>query len=45
MNLASSNIRSFIGAKDFDVSSAFYRAIDFEEVVLYKDMTVYSFYH
>lgn len=36
------SIRSFIGAKDFDVSRSFYRDLGFEESVLSHDMSVFK---
>ena len=37
-----SSIRPFIGAKNFDVSRAFYRDLGFEEKVLGDDMSVFK---
>jgi len=36
------SIRTFIGAKDYSVSRAFYRALGFEEVEIDKDMCLYK---
>ena len=35
------SIRPFIGAKNYDVSRAFYRDLGFEERVLFDDMSVF----
>ena len=36
-------IRPFIGAKDFKLSSSFYRDLGFEEVVLSPQMSLFTF--
>jgi catechol 2,3-dioxygenase-like lactoylglutathione lyase family enzyme len=36
------SIRPFIGAKDFEVSRAFYRDLGFEETVLTHNMSVFK---
>ena len=40
MKLEINSLRPFIGAKDFEVSRAFYRELGFEEVVLSADMSL-----
>jgi len=35
------SIRPFVGARDFDDSRSFYRALGFEEIVISKDMVVF----
>jgi catechol 2,3-dioxygenase-like lactoylglutathione lyase family enzyme len=42
MKHSAKSIRSFIGARDFDVSRDFYRDLGFEEVVLFKDMSLFK---
>ena len=42
MNHNAKSIRPFIGAKDFDISRAFYRDLGFEEVTLGPDMSVFK---
>jgi catechol 2,3-dioxygenase-like lactoylglutathione lyase family enzyme len=42
MNLDIKSLRPFIGAKDFELSRAFYRALGFEEVVLGPDMSLFQ---
>ena len=42
MKLEIKSLRPFIGAKDFEVSRAFYRAMGFEEVVLGPDMSLFQ---
>lgn len=36
------SIRPFLGARDYDVSRAFYRDLGFEETVLFPDMSLFS---
>ncbi|AMR33046.1 glyoxalase [Mucilaginibacter sp. PAMC 26640] len=36
------SIRPFIGAKDYEISRAFYRDLGFEEVVLSADMSLFK---
>lgn len=36
------SIRSFIGAKDFNISRQFYSDLGFEEVVLFPNMSLYK---
>ena len=36
------SIRSFIGAKDYAQSRAFYRALDFEEIILSEKMCLFK---
>ena len=36
------SIRPFIGAKDYEISRAFYRDLGFEEVVLSEDMSLFK---
>lgn len=42
MNHNAKSIRSFIGAKDFEVSRMFYRDLGFEETVLSPDLSVFK---
>ncbi|MGB3800708.1 MAG: hypothetical protein WA952_12910 [Lewinella sp.] len=42
MQCLSKSIRAFIGAKNFDVSRRFYRALGFEEVVLDPQMSYFK---
>ncbi|WNM17989.1 VOC family protein [Flavobacterium capsici] len=42
MNHQAKSIRPFIGAKDFDISRAFYRDLGFEETVLSSAMSVFK---
>ena len=42
MKHTASSIRPFIGAKNFEVSRAFYRDLGFEEKVLGDDMSVFK---
>ncbi|RXG31411.1 VOC family protein [Leeuwenhoekiella palythoae] len=41
MNYKPKSIRPFIGAKDFEISRAFYRAMGFEEVLLPPKMALF----
>lgn len=41
MDLEIKSLRPFIGAKDFELSRAFYRELGFQEVVLSKDMSLF----
>ncbi|MEO7961584.1 MAG: glyoxalase, partial [Ginsengibacter sp.] len=36
------SIRPFIGAKDFELSRAFYRDLGFHETVLFQDMSLFK---
>lgn len=36
------SIRPFIGAEDFDLSRSFYRDLGFEEVVISRDMSLFT---
>src|ERR1700712_4242684 len=42
MEQKAKSIRPFIGAKDYELSRAFYRALGFEETVLSEDMCVFK---
>lgn len=42
MPFESKSIRTFIGAKDFSVSRAFYSALGFEEVVIDSSMSLFK---
>lgn len=42
MNTHPLSIRPFIGAKDFEISSSFYRDLGFEETVLSYDLSVFK---
>lgn len=42
MNHNAKSIRAFIGAKDFEISRAFYRDLGFEETTLGADMSVFK---
>ena len=42
MNYQPKSIRTFIGAKDYKESREFYRALDFEEVEISKDMCLFK---
>ncbi len=42
MNYQSKSIRTFIGAKNYKESRAFYRALDFEEIELSDKMCVFN---
>ncbi|RZJ72546.1 glyoxalase [Flavobacterium sp.] len=42
MNFTPKSIRPFIGAKDFDISSRFYRDLGFEETVLWNGFSVFK---
>jgi catechol 2,3-dioxygenase-like lactoylglutathione lyase family enzyme len=42
MNCKTKSIRPFIGAKNFDLSRAFYRDLGFKETVLSKNMAVFQ---
>ncbi|PSR53849.1 glyoxalase [Adhaeribacter arboris] len=41
MNYIPKTIRTFIGAKDYDKSRAFYRDLDFEEVIIGDKMCLF----
>ncbi len=42
MELKAKSIRPFIGAKNFELSRKFYRALGFEEVVLLHNMSLFK---
>jgi len=42
MNYQAKNIRTFIGAKNYEASRKFYRELDFEEVELTEDMCLFE---
>lgn len=42
MNYRAKKIRTFIGAKKFEESRKFYRELGFEEVVLFKNMSLFK---
>jgi len=42
MNYQAKSIRTFIGAKNFEESRAFYTALGFEEAPISKDMTLFQ---
>lgn len=42
MHSKASSIRPFIGAKDYDLSRDFYRAIGFEEMILTNEFCVFK---
>ncbi len=42
MPLSIHSIRPFIGAKDFDLSSAFYRDLGFKEIILSPVLTLFE---
>ncbi len=42
MNSKAKSIRPFIGAKDYNLSKNFYKAIGFEEVVISTDMSLFK---
>ena len=42
MNYQPKNIRTFIGAKNYKESRAFYKALDFEEVELFDNMCLFK---
>lgn len=44
MNQQAKSIRAFIGAKDFDLSRAFYKDLGFEESVISKNMSYFKIY-
>jgi catechol 2,3-dioxygenase-like lactoylglutathione lyase family enzyme len=44
MNHQSSSIRSFIGAKDFELSRNFYNDLGFRESVISKNMSYFNVY-
>ncbi|KAA3436982.1 VOC family protein [Rufibacter hautae] len=41
MNYLPKSIRTFIGAKDYEISRAFYRSLDFEEVIISDKMCLF----
>ena len=42
MNYQAKSIRTFIGAKNYDESRAFYKELGFEEVVLFDNMSLFK---
>ncbi len=42
MNHQAKNIRPFIGAKNYELSRAFYAALDFEEVIISEKMSLFK---
>ena len=42
MKHAAKSIRAFIGAKNFDESRTFYKELGFEELVISKDMSLFT---
>ncbi|MBL4734036.1 MAG: glyoxalase [Flavobacteriales bacterium] len=42
MQYQAKNIRTFIGAKNYDESREFYRALEFEEIVIDKKMCLFK---
>lgn len=44
MNQQAKSIRAFIGAKDFELSRAFYKDLGFEESVISKNMSYFKIY-
>ncbi|WP_210465779.1 VOC family protein [Rufibacter roseolus] len=42
MDFTPKNIRTFIGAKDYETSRSFYRSLDFEEVILSDKMSLFK---
>ncbi|KAA3628486.1 MAG: glyoxalase [Bacteroidetes bacterium] len=41
MNHHAKSIRTFIGARNFDISRRFYQALGFEEVIISKNMSLF----
>jgi catechol 2,3-dioxygenase-like lactoylglutathione lyase family enzyme len=44
MNQQAKSVRAFIGAKDFEISRAFYKDLGFEESVISKNMSYFKIY-
>jgi hypothetical protein len=44
MNHLAKSIRPFIGAKDFNLSRAFYKDLGFEESIISKNMSYFTIY-
>jgi catechol 2,3-dioxygenase-like lactoylglutathione lyase family enzyme len=44
MNQQAKSIRAFIGAKDFEISRAFYKDLGFEESVISKNLSYFKIY-
>jgi hypothetical protein len=44
MNHLAKSIRPFIGAKDFNLSKAFYKDLGFEESIISKNMSYFKIY-
>lgn len=44
MNHHSKSVRAFIGAKNFEISRAFYTDLGFEEYVISKDMSYFKIF-
>ena len=42
MKIVAQSIRSFIGAKNYEVSRIFYRELGFEEVIISENMSLFS---
>ncbi|MFK8011459.1 MAG: hypothetical protein AB8B80_05425 [Marinicellaceae bacterium] len=42
MKIETQSIRTFIGAKDYNVSRNFYREIGFEEVIISENMSLFT---
>jgi catechol 2,3-dioxygenase-like lactoylglutathione lyase family enzyme len=42
MKLEINSLRPFIGAKDYDVSRAFYRDLGFEEIVISNELSLFT---
>lgn len=44
MNHQAKSVRAFIGAKDFEISKAFYKDLEFEESVISKNMSYFKIF-
>jgi catechol 2,3-dioxygenase-like lactoylglutathione lyase family enzyme len=44
MNNQAKSVRAFIGAKDFEISRAFYKDLGFEESVISKNMSYFKIF-
>jgi hypothetical protein len=44
MNHKAKSVRAFIGAKDFEISRAFYKDLGFEESIISKSMSYFKIY-
>ena len=44
MKHVATSVRTFIGAKNFDISRAFYKDLGFEEAILSKDMSYFKIF-